>query len=1182
MDNIAENGAGAFLNGHDVDIHNSSFVGNNASNGGGVFIEGDISIISNNTFYRNNVTSQGGAIYIDGHHSDIIGNNFTANEAVPLKEDLETGLGGAIFVHGDETETIDNRFFHNKARNGSAIYTDGTNFNLTNDIFFENQAWSYVMVVTAVPPESLYHSQDINITVTHRGGDNIINAIHNHNEDPSQVKFLNVTYQHSSGQNITTNETSYVSPVKGVENSENGTLLYQDDRESNQIIQLKVTHEDGEIYYNETDLITDIYGNVNVTLNRNLFRKGKYIVDAEHVEDWNYRFIYNATTFRILDTMDLRTNKTSDEDEYFQDEIATWNITVHNSPDGTDAENVTITDFLPDVFKITNLTYVMDSDEGEWTRGILDVNTSTLRYGVYNKTTGDWVYGDAHYDASTNTWTYYFLELEDDMFTYTVFNPDDYIDKFGPYEIIGDDVSYGEIGYNIPTEDWYYDTINVNGREIRYGHFDPDYFIQYFGPWTWDNDEKTYVYVNETINPENQEIEYQYTYYNNTTGYWVINSSVYSPLRLTLTQKVTLTITEGADNRTNVILKVRDFDKNDTATIIMQTNCTKSGNYTNIVNVTSPDYDWNLSNNEANKTVDVVPLPEKNVTNSTPYYHDYVDYNLTVINTGNETYGEILTVVDSLPVGLTYNNTVSITGAEVVQNATVSGQNVTWKITNIPAYTNATIVVRVYVDALGNLTNNMTLIAPEGKNRTVNATITPQTFTDVSINKTVEKEEYFVNDTILWTITVHVAGNGTNATNVTVYDVLPDEVEFVSSNGTYSNESNMWYIGDMENGTDATIVITTRGLKVSENITNTANVICNETEWDYTNNEDNATTSIIPVPHKTANETNPKYNEYVDYNLTVINVGEEDYNDTLTLIDSLPVGLEYNNTVSINGADQVGQTQVGPIGEDGQKITWQITNIAANTNATVIVRVHVSALGDLINNYTLIGPKGSNRTVNATITVDPNVDLSINKTADKEEYFVNETVYWTITVYNARNATTATNVTVYDVLPEEVEYISSNGTYDNITNSWTIGVMGNGTNATIVITTRALVPKVNVTNTANVTCNEVEWDMTNNEDNATISIVPVPRKTVSNATPDYHEYVYYNLTIINNGNVTYTDNLTVVDSLQEGLTFINTTSITGADIVQNQSVNGQVITWIVTNVSAYRDALRLCGLHCRK
>ena len=121
--------------------------------------------------------------------------------------------------------------------------------------------------------------------------------------------------------------------------------------------------------------------------------------------------------------------------------------------------------------------------------------------------------------------------------------------------------------------------------------------------------------------------------------------------------------------------------------------------------------------------------------------------------------------------------------------------------------------------------------------------------------------------------------------------------------------------------------------------------------------------------------------------------------------------------------------------------------------------------------------------------------------------------------------------------------------------------MGNGTSRTINITSRVkdVVPDVmNVTNNATVTCNETDWNLTNNKENETVKLVslPNPVKTVNNVTPYYHDEILYNLTIVNKGNVTYENVVTVVDSLPDGLDFIGMVGIVGADVV-NQTVGGQ-------------------------
>ena len=87
------------------------------------------------------------------------------------------------------------------------------------------------------------------------------------------------------------------------------------------------------------------------------------------------------------------------------------------------------------------------------------------------------------------------------------------------------------------------------------------------------------------------------------------------------------------------------------------------------------------------------------------------------------------------------------------------------------------------------------------------------------------------------------------------------------------------------------------------------------------------------------------------------------------------------------GADVVNQTVGGRSVEyvvDGQKVTWKLTNISTG-NATITIRVKVNAVGNLTNNLTIIGPKGSSSTVNCTIDPMPIVDLSVNITSDKVE-----------------------------------------------------------------------------------------------------------------------------------------------------------------------------------------------------
>ena len=202
--------------------------------------------------------------------------------------------------------------------------------------------------------------------------------------------------------------------------------------------------------------------------------------------------------------------------------------------------------------------------------------------------------------------------------------------------------------------------------------------------------------------------------------------------------------------------------------------------------------------------------------------------------------------------------------------------------------------------------------------------------------------------------------------------------------------------------------------------------------------------------------------------------------DNLTVIDSLPVGLEFLETVNVTGAKLLSENQ------NGHVITWKLTNITTGS-AVITVRIKVNDLGDLTNNLTVVGPRGSTQIVHETIHPVPIVDISVNITSDKDEYFVDDT--------------------------------DENGKSYDLTDDWIIPFMGNGTNITFTVYSQAVTPENNINNTVKVNCTEDEWNYTNNNATKLVSIVslPYPVKTVNNSTPYYHDVIEYNLTVVNVG-----------------------------------------------------------------
>ena len=215
---------------------------------------------------------------------------------------------------------------------------------------------------------------------------------------------------------------------------------------------------------------------------------------------------------------------------------------------------------------------------------------------------------------------------------------------------------------------------------------------------------------------------------------------------------------------------------------------------------------------------------------------------------------------------------------------------------------------------------------------------------------------------------------------------------------------------------NVTFTVYTRAKHDGIDIPHNVAVSCNETEWNKTNNEANKLVDvvIIPYPVKTVNNDTPYYNDFIEYNLTIVNNGTNKYTSILNVTDSLPVGLEFDDIIKVTGADFVvitGAVHKVVDGKDvyylvdGQKVTWRITNITAKSNATITIRVKVVGIGDniirnstfiannvtndpavkyvgnLTNNLTVVGPNGTVNSTDLTVYPVPIVDISVNITS---------------------------------------------------------------------------------------------------------------------------------------------------------------------------------------------------------
>src|SRR5262249_43557479 len=134
---------------------------------------------------------------------------------------------------------------------------------------------------------------------------------------------------------------------------------------------------------------------------------------------------------------------------------------------------------------------------------------------------------------------------------------------------------------------------------------------------------------------------------------------------------------------------------------------------------------------------------------------------------------------------------------------------------------------------------------PDPGNNTAAATETPQK-ADLQITKAVSNPTPNVGDTITFTITLRNAGPDA-ATSVTVRDVLPSSVAFVSaaaSQGSYSSTSGIWTVGTVNPGAPQTLTITAQVTAPGPQANTAAVNHSDQFDPDLTNNTD--TTSATP------------------------------------------------------------------------------------------------------------------------------------------------------------------------------------------------------------------------------------------------------------------------------------------------------------------------------------------------
>ena len=1023
-----DTGAGVSSVGGNPTISSCNFIDNKADlNGGGLYVDlrnedegakGNEAHVSNCNFTGNYAYASGGGIHLRDKDSKgftvVISDCLFENNTANIGKIKEVRGGGAVSVNGPANMT-NCEFNGNNATRGSAIRLaadkETTKLYLENTVFGKNRANSTQLTIDIDKPVSYYPS-NVTINVTLYGWDNIANAIWN--EKTSEYVYTsNITYDaFIDGELVTvTTPVGFKETVDGYKNSNNGDLVWQDDRENAQNINLKIYRiENGTLGASKPGVLsainsellkaksetfiaeinaplTDLSGTLS-NIQKGL-KPGNYTVKASHAGDEYYTEIGNQADFEILS---LNITKTTDDVLVGVTDNVTYNITINNSHD-VYLSDIKLTDLIPDGFELLNYSTT-------WPDIPQAIVNDVQEYG-------NWTTEDGK--------TFYINNVVGK-------NIPDLPTQILHSALAPNDVIVLTLTFKATKAGTFNNTVTLKTNETD--------------PINTTSENTTIMpcilTVNKTANVTvlGNDSLVKYTILVNNTGMFnATNVTVVDTLPEGLTfEGQDSNVTEGvhfklSDDRKTLTWTVEKLT--DAIEFYVTVRTVAVGNLTNNVTVNSTENKTTVNDTE---TVDVVPviLTVNKTANVTVVGKDaYVTYTIIVNNTSKVTATGVV-VIDSLPGGLEYissspNVSQSGYGVDISDDNRILTLNVA-KLKGV-----AELYITVKTTELGNFTNNVTVTSKENRtpvNDSETIEVVPE---NVTVVKSANVTECYVDGLVKFTINVTNTGRIT-AKDINVTDLLDSAFEVQEiGNKSYliydDVEMILWNLPSLDVGNSTTLEVTVKIL-TNGTFNNTATAVTPNS--NETTSTVNVTAEKIPTHVSVGNITT-----YPDTDVTIpINVTADD-NKT------------FSGNVTITFPD--GSSQIVEIINGTGKVTWHVPSdytpdkyndtvkfagddkyLPSSGNGTITVLpipTHTT-----VGNVT--GKAGQNVTIPVNVTSDDkkpfngNVTLNLPDGTNKTVEIINGTGKVTWTIPDDYNGTYNDNATY----PGNDTYLPSNGT----------------------------------------------------------------------------------------------------------------------------------------------------------
>ena len=369
---------------------------------------------------------------------------------------------------------------------------------------------------------------------------------------------------------------------------------------------------------------------------------------------------------------------------------------------------------------------------------------------------------------------------------------------------------------------------------------------------------------------------------------------------------------------------------------------------------------------------------------------------------------------------------------------------------------------------------------------------------DLSLTSEVSDSTPSVGAVVTYTITVSNSSQLSDASGVTVSDVLPVGVSYVSHDGNgFNSTTGVWTIGALASGSSVTLSVRATVASAGAKTVTTQIATAIEPDLDSTpgnaatiNEDDNATVTITPSASignyvwRDANN-NGIQDEADSFGINGVTVtlftasGSQVGQPTVTADKDGKPGYYLFNDINL------GQYYVQFTAPTGQVFTstgagTTTDNDADNTGKTATFQL-LSGIDQ--------------PTIDAGLRP---IDLSLTSEVSDSTPSLGAVVTYTISVSNSSQLSDASGVTVSDVLPVGVSYVSHDGNgFNSTTGVWTIGALASGSSVTLSVRATVANAGAKTVTTQIATAIEPDLDSTpgnaatiNEDDSATVTITP--------------------------------------------------------------------------------------------